>query len=291
MSHARIEEVEDSDLDASDPSEGDISDVNSDFDERDILKARAAPSRTTNDAHAAKSALISPENIPSAQRPGQPNINNIAAGTPFQATEDESKYKDFQCLYPVYFDKNRTRAEGRRVGKELAVENPVAREIANACARLGLESCFEMMKTHPKDWGNPGRVKVKLKGGRNSMVKNKHHLYILVAQHLQANPTTIGHSTQIRMPGLPVPDPKKPFPHPAVPKGWKLNSIVPYYSAAMSGGGVSDNMFRDMMQEMQGAGMGGLPGMGGMPGMMEGAAGASGQVEKKEKKDKKKKGK
>lgn len=113
-----------------------------------------------------------------------------------------------------------------------------------------------------------------------------------MAQHLQANPTTIGHSTQIRMPGLPVPDSKQPFPHPAVPKGWKLNSIVPYYSAAMSGGGVSDNMFRDMMQEMQGAGMGGLPGgMGGMPGMMEGAAGASGQVEKKEKKDKKKKGK
>jgi signal recognition particle subunit SRP19 len=58
------------------------------------------------------------------------------------------------------------------VGKELAVENPMAREIVNACARLRLETLFEPSKIHPKDWANPGRVKIKLKGGGNSSIKN-----------------------------------------------------------------------------------------------------------------------
>lgn len=58
------------------------------------------------------------------------------------------------------------------VGKELAVENPMARDIAAACGRLGLEPLFEAMKLHPKDWANPGRVKVNLKKGKNPGVKN-----------------------------------------------------------------------------------------------------------------------
>ncbi len=58
------------------------------------------------------------------------------------------------------------------MGKELAVENPMAREIVNACARLRLETLFEPSKIHPKDWANPGRVKIKLKGGGNSSIKN-----------------------------------------------------------------------------------------------------------------------
>lgn len=58
------------------------------------------------------------------------------------------------------------------VGKELAVENPLAREIVAACGRLRLEALFEPAKMHPKDWANPGRVKIKLKGGNNPTIKN-----------------------------------------------------------------------------------------------------------------------
>jgi signal recognition particle subunit SRP19 len=162
MSHARIEEVSDSD-----PSEGDISDVDEDFDEREILKARPSqvppPQRTPQSA----ASLIDPSKIPSSFQP-PPG----ASGPSFQQAEDDSKYKDFQCIYPVYFDKNRSRKEGRRVGIEQAVENPMAREIVNACGRLRLETLFEPAKTHPKDWANPGRVKIKLKGGNNSTIKN-----------------------------------------------------------------------------------------------------------------------
>jgi signal recognition particle subunit SRP19 len=63
-----------------------------------------------------------------------------------------------------------------------------------------------------------------------------------------------------------------------------MGSILPYYSPAMTGGGVSDNFFKDMMAEMGGQ----LP--PGMEGMMQNAVGAgpSGAAEGKPKKVKRK---
>ena len=163
MSHARIEEVSDSD---SDPAEGNISDLD-DFDEREILKAR--PSQVPAPKPAPSSHLIDPSSIPGSQ-----GLRTTIGsdGTQFQSTTDDSKYKDFQCIYPVFFDKTRSRAQGRRVGRNNAVENPLAREIVAACMLLRLETLFEPAKLHPKDWSNPGRVKVKLKGARNPLVNN-----------------------------------------------------------------------------------------------------------------------
>lgn len=160
MSHARIEEVGDSD---SDPSEGNISELEDDFDERDILRARSPKAQKSTAQH-----LIDPSAIP-VQR-----ADTLIApdGTKFQKATDESKYKSFQCLYPVYFDKTRSRAGGRRVGRENAVENPLAREIVAACGRLRLDTLFEPAKLHPKDWANPGRVKVKIVGANNPLVNN-----------------------------------------------------------------------------------------------------------------------
>jgi signal recognition particle subunit SRP19 len=179
MSHARIEEVSDSD-----PSEGDISDVDEEFDERDILKARSsqpqpAPSflssslsyNTAAHPEAIPQSKINPSLINPRAIPGQ----SVPSGPQIQHVEDDSKYKGYQCIYPIYFDKGRTRGEGRMVGEDLAVENPLAREIVNACGRLRLETVFEPGKCHPRDWANPGRIKVKLKDGRNPTIKNSVH--------------------------------------------------------------------------------------------------------------------
>lgn len=238
----RVEEVSDSD---SDPPEMELSDASS------LVNASRMPSE-----------MLQP------QAPG------------LTTSGDRDKSKHFQCLYPVYFDKSRTRAEGRRVGAELAVENPLAREMADATASLGLQTVFEPDKLHPKDWSNPGRIRVLLKqDGKqiNSNVTNKHHLYILVSQYLQAHPTQ--RNTPFRLPirGLPMP---KEMPEPAVPKGWKLNTVLPLHSPALTGGGVSENFLQDMMAEMQGD-MGGAAGPGG--------AAAIGGGGSKSKKDKKKK--
>jgi signal recognition particle subunit SRP19 len=182
MSRAWIEDVVDSD---SDPSEGNISDLEDGFNEHDILKARPSQISPVKPNLATKSSsqhLIDPSAI-SAQRPS----TFIAPdGTKFQAATDEDKYKNFQCLYPVYFDKNRSRAEGRRVRRENAVESPLAREIVVACGRLRLDTLFDPAKRHPKDWANPGRVKVGIKGANNPLVNNSQSIHIFaLAQDLR----------------------------------------------------------------------------------------------------------
>jgi signal recognition particle subunit SRP19 len=114
-------------------------------------------------------SLLDPSHIPSAAA-----IANAPQTGYISHTESE-KYKGFQCLYPVYFDRTRSRAEGRRVGTEMAVPNPLARDIVDATQELGLRVVFEPGKMHPKDWANPGRVRVLIKvDGKavNPRVKN-----------------------------------------------------------------------------------------------------------------------
>ncbi|KAK1778478.1 hypothetical protein QBC45DRAFT_414104 [Copromyces sp. CBS 386.78] len=310
-SHPRVEEVEDSDLEMSDPSEGDIDD----FAESDILVQRGAPPAYASKvmpgpsftplsaAHraqaqkqhqqfqasqAAQAAAVASQQQQQQQhqqqrRQAPPQYTQPPGYPEMQTTTDDSAYKSFQCLYPCYFDATRSRAEGRRVSKELAVANPLATEIVNACAQLRLSVVLEAGKLHPKDWANPGRVKVNLKefirlhGGQHGKVKNKHHLYILVAQHLKKHPTTED-SPALRVvvrgagpPPREMLEEGKAWPRPAVPRGWKMSELLPYYSPAMTGGGVSENFLKDMMKEM---GPGG--GMPGMPGMMPGGAGGAG---------------
>ncbi|ATY66421.1 signal recognition particle Sec65 [Cordyceps militaris] len=275
MSHPRIEEVSDSDPDmVSDPEEIDIDE----FDDADIMRrvepkatAAAAGPSLSNDA-ASQQALQQMMLDPS-------NTRSVAA-------DERASYAGYQSLYPVYFDASRTRAQGRRVSAALAVANPLAREIANACSRLRLQTVLEPEKTHPKDWANPGRVKVALRkpAAQQHTIANKHHLFVLVAQHLRENPTTErSPGLRVRMGGQIHPPEDKPYPKPAAPRGWKVNEYVPYMSAAMTGGGVSENIFKDIMKEMQG---GGDP----MAALMASQAGGAGGADDgaKKKKDKKK---
>lgn len=125
--HAQIEEVSDSDI--SDPEE---------MDPTQFLPTRPKPA-------------------PAAQPVSSSSSSAGPAAT-------KAQIKPWACIYPVYFDNTRTRAEGRRVGKELAVENPLAREIVDAVRSFGLNAVLEPGKTHPKDWANPGRVKVRVRG-------------------------------------------------------------------------------------------------------------------------------
>ncbi|KAG9239910.1 signal recognition particle, SRP19 subunit [Calycina marina] len=279
MSHARVEEVSDSELD-SDPSEGDISDLDdTPFNEREIIKQRSAPP---------------PQPRPAAAQPSLINPTQIPTGFQHQNSKDAQRFKKAQCIYPIYFDKRRSRKDGRMVGLEMAVENPLARDIVEACSLLRLETLFETNKIHPKDWANPGRVKVKVRGN-NANVKNKHQLYTLISKHLQAHPTTEQSALRMMIPGFPMPDSSKPYPKPAVPKGkqWKMGTILPYISPALTGGGVSENFLGEIMKEMQAGGGKLPPGMPDMSGLMGGGAGPSAAAiersKKKDKKDKKKK--
>ncbi|KAK1245245.1 hypothetical protein MKX08_004874 [Trichoderma sp. CBMAI-0020] len=284
MSHPRVEEVSDSDPDmVSDPDEVDLDD----FAETDIIRARGPSTQ--------KQRIVDSSDDEDTAARAQQFLNPMSGPgiSTLPASSDRSAFNNHQCLYPVYFDASRTRAEGRRVSSALAVKNPLAREIANACSRLRLQTLLEPEKIHPKDWSNPGRVKVALKKDKASAaIANKHHLYVLVAKHLRENPTTENSpGLRLRFGNQMQPPEDKPYPKPAVPRGWKMNEYLPYLSAAMTGGGVSENLFKDMMKEMQG----GADPMAALLASQAGGGaggGASGAEEgKKKKKDKKGKGK
>jgi signal recognition particle subunit SRP19 len=151
--HARIEELSDSDSDPPDFDPSDFDPANQIITPAD-MPARAAVPQAMFQQQKLHEQMHPEQMLP--QQMLQPQIHQ-------ETSADTAKYAHYQCIYPVYFDASRTRAEGRRVGKELAVENPLAREIVDAVAGLQLMTVFEPGKMHPKDWSNPGRVRVLLK--------------------------------------------------------------------------------------------------------------------------------
>ncbi|KAJ4306697.1 signal recognition particle subunit [Collariella sp. IMI 366227] len=208
MSHPRVEEVSDSDGDIDDFLDTDIM--------RRVDDRKPSPATTTPSRQQQHPSPSAPAPLPT----GNPSFPQM------HTTTDESAYKSFQCLYPVYFDCTRTRAQGRRVPLSLAVSSPLALDIVQACAQLRIPTVLEAGKLHPKDWANPGRVKVNLKGVPDAAAKNKHHLYILVAEHLRKNPTTDG-SAALRMVGGAPPPPQVEEEAVAAAcgaAGWKMGS-------------------------------------------------------------------
>lgn len=300
MANPRIEEVEDDDDDFSDPEEMDL-------DAFDFARPKGtlgqSPDGESSSQDAALQDLLQkhtqPSNMPT-RTPAAPQLTRQDHER--KQREQMERSKHFQCIYPVYFDATRSREQGRRVSKSAAVTNPLAREIVDALQAIGndldvpFHVVFEPAKMHPKDWANPGRVRVLIKKAgedTHSKIRGKHHLYKLIAEHLQAHPTTEESPLRLRVQGLPMP--KDKIPPPAVPRGFKIGNILPLHSPALSGGGVSDNMLKDMMGEMGGQlppGMEGMAGlmnaMGGGGGGASGGGGGGGGSQKKVKEKKKK---
>ena len=62
-------------------------------------------------------------------------------------------------LYPAYFDAGRSRDEGRRVPRNLAVSGPKVEEVHSAAKALGLQSVIDPDRAHPSTpWQKEGRV-------------------------------------------------------------------------------------------------------------------------------------
>ncbi|RLE87801.1 MAG: signal recognition particle protein Srp19 [Thermoprotei archaeon] len=55
-------------------------------------------------------------------------------------------------LWPLYFDARRSREEGRRVPKHLAVEGPSAEEVARAARAAGYQVEVDLEARHPSTW-------------------------------------------------------------------------------------------------------------------------------------------
>ncbi|WP_254832006.1 signal recognition particle subunit SRP19 [Haloglomus salinum] len=63
-------------------------------------------------------------------------------------------------LYPAYFDAAYSRGEGRRVPRDLAVEEPTVDELAKAVQQVGYDAVIERDKTYVREFEPRGRVLV-----------------------------------------------------------------------------------------------------------------------------------
>ena len=72
------------------------------------------------------------------------------------------KTKDWRVLYPIYFDKKVSRANGRKVPTKLSVDRPDIEDIHRILAHFRLPSIVEINKRHPRDYFCVGRIRYKL---------------------------------------------------------------------------------------------------------------------------------
>ncbi|RQG96994.1 signal recognition particle subunit SRP19 [Natrarchaeobius chitinivorans] len=65
-------------------------------------------------------------------------------------------------IWPAYIDVECSRADGRRVSEDLAVEEPTVDEIAKAVQQIGYDATIEREKAYSREpWADRGRVVVR----------------------------------------------------------------------------------------------------------------------------------
>jgi len=75
-------------------------------------------------------------------------------------------------IWPVYFDQAKTRKEGRRVPKSLAVQSPKIAEVTAAVATLGLKHEVAAEAGYPKTpWAKTGMLLVEKKVSKEQTIK------------------------------------------------------------------------------------------------------------------------
>lgn len=175
-------------------------------------------------------------NFPHPEQDKSVERKDIVDPNKFSA-EERAELKKFQIIYPCYFDKSRSHKDGRRVSESKAVSNPLAKTISDACRHYNLPVMLELDKTHPQDFGNPGRVRVLIKDNNkngmpvDSRFKTKRAVLNIIADYLKTHPTTLASIGPKS--GIPLPSEYETGFEPGeIPKvkGFKMNTIVPVHS-------------------------------------------------------------
>ncbi|KAJ7098304.1 signal recognition particle, SRP19 subunit [Mycena epipterygia] len=101
---------------------------------------------------------------PASPHHAQPTFRPPPGSNLQNTVTDITPYKNWTCIYPIYIDAKRSYGTGqRRVPRAHAVWWPLSKDIADATNALGLATLHEVNKSHPRDWENPGRVRVQWK--------------------------------------------------------------------------------------------------------------------------------
>ncbi len=80
--------------------------------------------------------------------------------------------QDKILLWPAYFDSNKTRLQGRRVPKSLAIASPKLEEIQNATKSIGLQPNVVLDVKYPKrPWQKTGYILIPKKGSKTQIIR------------------------------------------------------------------------------------------------------------------------
>lgn len=86
--------------------------------------------------------------------------------------------QDKIIIWTAYFDSTRTRSDGRRISRSLAVPSPKIRELKEAVEKLGFSYELVLDVSYPKTpWLKKGVLLVTKKETKNKMIKK-------IAEHL-----------------------------------------------------------------------------------------------------------
>jgi len=124
-----------------------------------------------------------------APTPGPASLQSRPPAALSGTITDITPYKTWACIYPIYIDAKRSYGTGeRRIARAKGVWWPLSKDMADASNRLGLGTLHEVNKCHPRDWDNPGRIRVQWKrDGKlvNSHIKSKKQLLEMISFQIQ----------------------------------------------------------------------------------------------------------
>ncbi|TRM57463.1 signal recognition particle, SRP19 subunit [Schizophyllum amplum] len=196
------------------------------------------PSQSASSASQASPSPFAPQrNAPSAE-----------GLLPRNVVTDITPYKSWTCIYPIYIDAKRPYGTGqRRIARQKGVWWPLSKDIAEATNRLGLQTLLEQQKSHPRDWENPGRVRVLWKkDGRllNPNIQTKKQLLEMISFQIQRTKpdnvpkppyTTTKASTQPSPPAQQSPSAASKGKQPATGSKFKSTDVPPEPAKRSSG--------------------------------------------------------
>ena len=85
---------------------------------------------------------------------------------------NEVRKQEKFVIWPAYFDQTKTRKEGRRVPKTLAVPNPKIGDVAAATSQVGLKHELVAEVAYPKTpWLKTGLIMVEKKGSKEQIIR------------------------------------------------------------------------------------------------------------------------
>ena len=83
------------------------------------------------------------------------------------ANKKHSDVQRWVCIYPAYIDSQKSKQQGRRIAKQIAVERPTQFEIRDVLATANIKVQVEESSRYPRETSNDidkrGRVRVQIK--------------------------------------------------------------------------------------------------------------------------------